>query len=108
MQFNRLSRWLNLYRPLVVFLIETKRNNHEMEWLRSRWRYDKCFTVKGVGRGEGLALLWMKEVNIKVMSFSKYHIDVKVGVEDNGNAWRFTGFYRDLVTSKRPEAWAML
>ena len=67
----------NLYKPLVFFFIETKRKNQEMEWLRSRWRFDKCFTVEGIGRGGGLALLWMEEVNIEVMSFSKYHIDVK-------------------------------
>ena len=65
-------------KPLVVFLMETKRKNHEMEWLRSRWKFDRCFTVDGMGRGGGLALLWMMEAGIEVLSFSKYHIDVKI------------------------------
>ena len=61
---------------------------------------DGCFTVEGVGRGGGLALLWMTKANIEVLSFSKYHINVKMEDENEGYAWRFTGFYGDPNTKK--------
>ena len=49
------------FNPQVIFLMETKRKRQEMEWLRLRWRFDKVFTVDGVGRGGGLAFCgWMK------------------------------------------------
>ena len=96
------------HKPLVVFLMETKRKNHEMEWLRSRWKFDNCFTVDGSGRGGGLALLWIREAGVEVLSFSKYHIDVKMEAEMEGGSWRFTGFYGDPETSKRYKSWELL
>ena len=91
---------VNRYKPLVVFLIKTKRKNHEMDWLRSRWKFDRCITVESVERGGGLALLWMNEAKLEVRSLSKYHIDVEVGNEGEGINWHFTGFYRDPDSNK--------
>ena len=91
---------VNKFKPLVVFLLETKIKNHKMEWLRSRWRFDRCFSVEGIGKGGGLAILWMKEAHVEVKSFPKYHINVRVGQAEFGKAWRFMGFYGDLDTNK--------
>ena len=49
----------------------------------------------------------MSEDVVWVDSFSKNHIDAVV----NGgtmDAWRFTGFYRELEVSNREDAWSML
>ena len=43
----------------------------------------------------------MMEAGIEMLSFSKYHIDVKVEVAIEGGLWRFTGFHGDPETSKR-------
>ena len=51
-----------------------------MEWLRSRWDYDNCFAVDCLGRGGGLALLWMNEAKVEVQSFSNQHIDATIGL----------------------------
>ena len=64
------TKMVRKYNPQVLFLIETKKKSTEMEWLRSRWHYDNCFAVDSVGRGGGLALLWMNDVQVEVMSFS--------------------------------------
>ena len=61
---REVTKLVNNYKPLVIFLIETKRKNHEMEWLRSRWKFDRCFSVEGTGRGGGLAILWMEEAQV--------------------------------------------
>ena len=71
------------FNPLVLFLIETKKKSTEMEWLRARWHFDNCLAVDSVGRGGGLALLWMNEVRLEVKSFSVQHIDANVS-DSNG------------------------
>ena len=50
----------------MVVLIETKRKIPKMDWLRVKWKFDRCLVVEGVGRGGGLALLWMEEANVKI------------------------------------------
>ena len=101
---QEVTKLVSKYKPLVVFLIETKRKNHKIEWLRSRWKIDRCFLVEGIGKGDGLAILWMEEAHVKVKSFSKYHINVRVGETEIGKARRFTGFYGDPNTSKRTKS----
>ena len=102
---REVTKLIKEYNPQVLFLIETKRKRHEMDWLRSRWRFNNCVAVESTGRGGGLALLWLDEVTVKVQSFSKHHIDVIIG-NDNKEVgkWRFTGFYREPDTNKRQES----
>ena len=39
-----------------------------------------------------------------VQSYSDSHINVIVGQEEDGQQWRFTGFYENPETSKREES----
>ena len=56
-------------------------------------------TVESIGRGRGLALLWMNDAKVKVRSFFKNHIDVMIGEAEKERRWRFTSFYDDPDTS---------
>lgn len=47
---------------------------------------------EGRGRRGGVALLWKKEWEVVVRSFSLNHIDVMVSIL-GGPEWRFTGIY---------------
>ena len=86
--------------PLVIFLNESKRKTSEIEWLRLRWKFEKCFIVECVGKESGLGILWMEEVKVEIISFSRYHIDVRVGKNGGTKEWRFNGFYGDLETNR--------
>ena len=68
-----------------------------MDWLRAKQNFDSYFTMDCIGRAGGLALLWMEEVKVEVMSFSKYHIDVWVGDSGDPYEWRFTEIGRAHV-----------
>lgn len=57
--------------------------------------------------GDGLALLWNKDVQIDIRSFNKFHIDTMVN-KSNAHSWRFTGFYGDPIPSKRGDSWVLL
>ena len=80
---REVARLVAKFNPQLLFLIETKRKRTKMEWLRVRWKFDKCMAVDNKGRRGGLALLWNNAVTIEVQSFSNNHIDVLVGeIED--------------------------
>lgn len=49
-----------------------------MEFVRVRLKYCNCLTINKMGRSGGLALLWSKDINISVFSYSVNHIDVMV------------------------------
>jgi hypothetical protein len=37
-----------------------------------------CFQAKGEGKGGGIALYWLEEVTIELLSFRNHHIDVDI------------------------------
>ncbi|KAL5826858.1 hypothetical protein ACOSQ4_018655 [Xanthoceras sorbifolium] len=60
-----------------------------------------------LGSGEGLLLLWKKEIEVKVKSFSKGYIDTVIYGCD-GLRWRFTGFYGEQKQNQRVLSWTLL
>ena len=52
-------------------------------------------------------LLWKKELQVTVISYSVGHIDARIQMED-GFLWRFSGMYGDPSTSKRVNSWALM
>ena len=55
---HKLIKLIRIFKPQILFLIETKRKNAEMDWLRVKCDYDNCMVVDSVGRVGGLAMLW--------------------------------------------------
>ena len=80
---HEMTKLVKKFNPQVLFLIETKKKSTEMGWLRYRWRFDNCFAVDSIGKGGGLAMLWMHEAQLEVKSFSDQHIDAFFG-DGNG------------------------
>ena len=60
--------------------------------------------VDYIERGGDLALLWEKGKDIKIMSYSQFHIDVCIKGDNNEAEWRLTGFYGNPETSRREES----
>ena len=61
------------------------------------------------GRGRGLALLWRDEVELRLQSLDKLHIDVAVlDPVTKVDKWRFTGFYGELRRELRYRSWDCL
>ena len=86
---------------------ETWVDKEQLERFKCKIKYAGLFVVQSQDRGGGLALLWQKGVSIWVDSFSKFHIDALINGGTN-EVWRFTGFYGELDTNARDEAWNML
>ena len=64
--------------------------------------------VPSRGRRGGLALLWSRDTNLEIKSFSNHHIDVVISESSNGFVWRFTGFYGHPEAHLREESWKLL
>ena len=80
-------------KPKIVFLIETKLSASRMERKRTQLGFDCLFAVDSVGRGGGLALLWMEEAGFEIKNFSRQHINAMVCPSPTGQQWKMTGFY---------------
>ena len=78
-----------------------------MARLKVRWGFDFCFTEDCIGRRGGLELLWSRDVDLTVLSYSGNHIDARIRGGGNGIEWRFTRFYGHLGTN-RSETWRLL
>ncbi|KAL5823208.1 hypothetical protein ACOSQ4_021108 [Xanthoceras sorbifolium] len=94
-------------RPDLVFLMETLSNKDRMEQLRLFLGFSGKLVVECVGRSGGLVLFWSNQLDINLLSFSLFHIDVSVSVA-RASPWRFTGFYGSPEVSQRHNAWLLL
>ena len=52
-------------------------------------------------------MYWKENFDLTIETFSKTHIDATICKNKEGE-WRFTGFYGELDTQLRHEAWARL
>ncbi|KAL0433053.1 UNVERIFIED_CONTAM: hypothetical protein Slati_2639600 [Sesamum latifolium] len=98
---------LRVHKPHLVFLAETKCSASQIEVVKRRLNlFGVC--VNPNGRSGGLALLWQKSVEVQLQSFSHWHVDVSVKMEESGDWWPFTGIYGEPNTSKRVDFWKLL
>lgn len=98
-----------LHRPVVVFLSETRLFSNNVEGLKRSLGYRNGLGVGSFGRGGGLALLWSHEIQVRLLSYDKLHIDVVVVDPTTGSdLWRFTGFYGEARRERRHRSWDLL
>ncbi|KAL0456837.1 UNVERIFIED_CONTAM: putative mitochondrial protein [Sesamum latifolium] len=98
---------LGVHKPHLVFLVETKCFVSQIEKLkRSLNLFGFC--VEPRGKSGGLALLWQKLVDVQLQSFSRYHIDVSIKLEESEEWWRFSGVYGEPDSHKREVFWSLL
>ena len=75
---QEISSLVQLHRPALVFLSETKLPETRAKELRFRLGFQNAFAVKSEGLSGGLALYWNNESTVSLKSFSKTHIDVMI------------------------------
>ena len=94
--------------PRIVFLLEAKLRKRRMERVRDRLGFTNGLVVPSRGHSGGLALLWKREVNLNIKSFSNFHIDATITEVNTSLEWRITGFYGHPQTHLRHESWNLL
>ena len=88
--------------------METKSKVKRMDKIKNRIGFANGLIVPSRGHSGGVALLWTREVNLDINSYSGSHIDA-IFKESEGNfQWRITGFYGHSETHRRYESWRLL
>ena len=87
--------------------METKKKNSYLKRLRCRLKFDNMFIVPRKNLSGGLALLWMNDIDLRIHTFSPWHINVVVnpGIDD---AWYFMGFYGAPKVANQEDSWSVL
>ena len=101
---DMVRRW----KPEIVFLMETKSKVKRMEKIKNKIGFANGLIVPSRGRSGGVALLWTREVNLDINSYSGSHIDAIVKESEGNFQWRITGFYGHPETHQRYESWPLL
>ncbi|KAL0433363.1 UNVERIFIED_CONTAM: hypothetical protein Slati_2670600 [Sesamum latifolium] len=89
---HTLTEMVWLHRPSLVFISKTKCKSRRCDRIKETVDYFHL-GVNSVGKGGGLLLLWRKDIDVWLQSFSGHHIDVTVKSDECPERWRFTGFY---------------
>lgn len=74
----------------------------DFERLKFKFGFVNCLAVDSEGRSGGLAMLWGRDINLSIISYSKFHIDAYVK-EDGGRIMQYfiTGIYGHPNSSQR-------
>ena len=105
--FAALKRLLKKHSLVLVFLCETKMGGSRVGNFRSQLGFGNGFSIDSNMKSGGILLLWNDNLNVSILSYSTCHIDARIQMED-GFRWRFSGFYGDLIPSKRMNSLILL
>lgn len=105
--FLALKTILQMHKPQVVFLCETKLMSVQMRKVGKLLKFDGCFAVSSKGRSGGIAMMWNSEISVNITSFSSHHIDAEVQTE-RGKWVRCTGIYGHPEADQKRHTWTLL
>ncbi|TXG69190.1 hypothetical protein EZV62_004125 [Acer yangbiense] len=105
--FRVLHSLLQVNHPDIVFLIEIICVHKAMESVRIKLGFDAKLVVDRKGHSGGLCLLWKAEIDVALLSYSRFHIDTVVTLR-NDKVWRLTGFYGHPNLTQRIHGWNLL
>jgi exonuclease III len=75
------------FAPRILCIQETQISRDRVKSLVSSLSFDQSFEVDSSTRSGGLGIYWNNEINIVILGYSQYHIDVSiVGIGEN--PWR--------------------
>lgn len=79
---SRLKNKLRQIQSHILFLIETKVSNQNMEKIWRKLGFVNAIDVASLGSRGGLSLGWKEDTNIVLRSFSNPYIDVEIIEEE--------------------------
>jgi exonuclease III len=99
---------MQIHRPKILFLSETRKNKVFVEGLRWRLGLKHVVTFTEKGKGGGLALFWHESVDVQLFKLDRRLIDVTVHDLPVGIKWRCTFVYGEPRTHERYNMWNLL
>lgn len=97
----------HMERPSFIFFSETISSYAKMEELCGKLGFEGFIVVEPQGRSGGIAMFWKNADSVKLLSFSRSHIDIMVS-STNRDDWRLTGIYGEPARAQRHKTWDLL
>ncbi|KAL0414029.1 UNVERIFIED_CONTAM: hypothetical protein Sradi_1604600 [Sesamum radiatum] len=104
---RNLVELVKLHNPGLVFLSETKSKGRRHDRVKERLNYYGV-GVESQGKSGGLLMLWRKDVDVWIQTYSPHHMDALVKADKDTERWRITGIYghpEDMGFSGYPYTW---
>lgn len=76
--------------------------------VKRRIGYLNWFYVNLIGRGGGLALIWLDTVALEIVNHSSHHIHTSITKARKGKNYFLIGFYEQPDTGQRGESWQLI
>ncbi|KAL8144738.1 hypothetical protein AgCh_003078 [Apium graveolens] len=89
---------------IFIFLYEIIEKTNKLEWIRNKLEFEGLVVVDPQGRSGGIALLWRKNNNARLMGYSRNHIDAEITVSGM-QPWHLTGLYGEPDRAQRKKTW---
>ncbi|CAM8913773.1 unnamed protein product [Rhodiola kirilowii] len=102
---RELAEMVRIHRAVVVGLQETKIDDGRLVAIRRRLGLKNGVQVSRQGVAGGIALWWKEEISLRILSYSKYHIDAVIEDEESV---RVTVIYGEPTTARRSTTWNLL
>ena len=93
--------------PTILFLMETKLTDREMEPIKAKLGFPSMLAVSCDNRRGGITLLWRADVIVDTQTYSPNHIDVRVHTQASP-LWRLTGIYGHPEEQHKIETWRLM
>ena len=93
--------------PSIVFLAKTWLDKARLLFLRDKLKFEGLLEFSREGRGGGVAIMWKKDVDFSIDTYSLNHIDAIIN-KGKDDEWRFIGFYGEPDTRNHHISWATL
>ncbi|XP_021747551.1 uncharacterized protein LOC110713405 [Chenopodium quinoa] len=94
--------------PSLIFLMETKFSSGEMMKVRAKFPGYDGLAVDSCRRSGGVALFWLKGIEVNLQSMSIHHMDVLLKLGTSNVVWRLTRFYGWSEVHNRHLSWRLL
>ncbi|GAA0176390.1 hypothetical protein LIER_29393 [Lithospermum erythrorhizon] len=87
--------------------METKPWNNEWDFVKKKVKMPNAMIVDARGRKGGLGLIWPRDLDAEIKSFSTHHIEacIKDGAV---KPWRLVGFYGHHKVGNRKHSWNLM
>ena len=71
--------------PSILCVVETQLHKSRVERLARTLGFDQSFAVSSSGRSGGIGMFWNNNINVEILPYSQYHLDVVISSSDMEN-----------------------
>jgi hypothetical protein len=61
---------VTLFKPTVLYVIETQLHGNRVQGLARQLGYDQAFTISSSGHSGGLVMFWNNETKVEILPYS--------------------------------------